>query len=117
MSVKKAVIASAVALAVSGAIAEKASAASDDKEKCYGVVKAGHNDCADATKKHSCMGQAMTDGGGEEWVAVPAGLCERLVGGSLEPVAGGEKMSCDAKSTCAGKEDGDMPASDEGNEG
>lgn len=58
-------------------------AASTDKEKCYGVVKAGANDCANASKTHSCAGHATTDGDAGEWLALPAGVCEKLVGGSL----------------------------------
>lgn len=83
-------VAGAVALAVSGAMApDNAQAA--DKEKCYGVVKAGHNDCANAAGTHSCEGQAKVDGDGGEWVAMPKGLCEKLVGGSLEPYEGTSK--------------------------
>jgi uncharacterized membrane protein len=59
--------------------------AADDKEKCYGVAQAGMNDCANAAGTHSCAGQSTDAGGGGEWVYVPAGLCEKLVGGSLEP--------------------------------
>lgn len=54
-------------------------------EKCYGVAKAGKNDCADANGKHACGGYSKTDGDPNEWVKVPSGLCEKLVGGSLEP--------------------------------
>tara|TARA_B100000029_G_C17420701_1_gene904198 strand:+ start:77 stop:340 length:264 start_codon:yes stop_codon:yes gene_type:complete len=56
-----------------------------EKEKCYGVVKAGKNDCANAAGTHSCAGQAAKDGDGGEWVSVPKGLCDKLVGGSTEP--------------------------------
>lgn len=91
MTIKKTiasgVIASAVALAMSGA-AHNAEAA--DKEKCYGVVKAGQNDCGNASKTHSCMGHAEIDGDGGEWISLPEGLCEKLVGGSLEPYEGTE---------------------------
>lgn len=81
---------SAVALAVAGGISTaKAEDAAMDKEKCYGVVKAGHNDCANASKSHSCAGQAAADSSGDDWVALPAGVCDKLVGGSLTP-AGGE---------------------------
>lgn len=83
-------IAGAVAMAVTGAMAaDEAHAA--DKEKCYGVVKAGHNDCANASGTHSCEGQASVDGSGQEWIAVPEGLCEKLTGGSLEPYEGTSK--------------------------
>ncbi len=50
-------------------------------DKCYGVVKAGQNDCAGAG--HTCQGQATADGSAEEWIFVPAGTCERLVDGNL----------------------------------
>ena len=51
-------------------------------EKCYGVTKAGKNDCA--APGHSCAGQSKAQGP-KEWVALPSGTCERLVGGSLTP--------------------------------
>ena len=54
-----------------------------EMEKCYGVVKAGKNDCA--ANGHACAGQAKTDRNGNEWLSVPKGTCERLVGGSLTP--------------------------------
>ncbi len=66
----------------SAALAEKA-----EKEKCYGVVEAGKNDCANAAGTHSCAGQAKVDGDPGEWVLVPKGLCDKLVGGSTEPKA------------------------------
>ena len=56
--------------------------AADDKEKCYGVAKAGKNDCGSTA--HSCAGQAKEDGAADEWVFVPKGLCERIVGGSTQ---------------------------------
>jgi uncharacterized membrane protein len=51
-----------------------------DKEKCYGVVKAGMNDCAG--KGHSCAGQATKDGERTDWIYLPQGTCEKIVGGS-----------------------------------
>ena len=56
-----------------------------EKEKCYGVAKAGMNDCASSDGAHACGGQSTVDGAGTEFVAVPKGLCEKLVGGSLLP--------------------------------
>lgn len=55
-----------------------------DMEKCYGVAKAGKNDCASADGAHSCAGAAATDGSKLEWVTVPKGLCDKLAGGSTE---------------------------------
>lgn len=82
------VLAGAVALTALGTVAASttANAASGDKEKCYGVVKAGMNGCGSADKAHSCAGQATVDGSGVEWIKMPKGLCEKIVGGSLEPV-------------------------------
>ncbi len=77
-------LASAVALTIAGGAAS-VQASSPDKEKCYGVVKAGHNDCGDSAKSHSCAGQASADGVGTEWVSLPKGTCAKLVDGSTEP--------------------------------
>lgn len=61
--------------------------AADDKnaEKCYGVVKAGKNDCK--TDAHACAGQANKDGQGDSWLFVPKGTCEKIIGGSTQPKA------------------------------
>ncbi len=73
-------VAGTVTAGFSKAPEEEMAAASADMEKCYGVVKAGANDCAGAG--HSCAGQASTDASGAEFVMVPAGSCEKLTGGS-----------------------------------
>ena len=65
----------ALLAAAPGFAAEKAT------EKCAGIVKAGKNDCG--TAKHSCAGQAKNDGDKDEWVAVPKGMCEKIVGATL----------------------------------
>jgi uncharacterized membrane protein len=52
-------------------------------EKCYGVAKAGKNDCAGAA--HACAGQSKTNASGKEWIKLPKGTCDRLVGGSTSP--------------------------------
>ena len=52
-----------------------------EKEKCYGIAKAGKNDCA--TKTSSCVGTSKTDFQKDAFIAIPKGLCERLAGGSL----------------------------------
>jgi uncharacterized membrane protein len=49
-----------------------------ERERCYGVAKAGQNDCANAV--HSCAKQAKADAEPSEWIAVPAGTCARLTG-------------------------------------
>ncbi|HKX06103.1 MAG TPA: DUF2282 domain-containing protein [Methylomirabilota bacterium] len=54
-------------------------------EKCYGVSKAAHNDCQ--TANSSCAGTSHRDAQKDAWIYVPAGTCERIVGGSLQPTA------------------------------
>lgn len=65
-------------------VAATAFAAEDSTatEKCYGVAKAGMNDCAAPT--HACSGQSKAERSKTDWVKVPAGTCERLVGGMLK---------------------------------
>jgi uncharacterized membrane protein len=53
-----------------------------DKEKCYGVAKAGQNDCASANGSHSCAGQSKVDKDTNEWKYVAKGTCEKA-GGKL----------------------------------
>jgi uncharacterized membrane protein len=55
-----------------------------DSEKCYGVAKAGKNDCK--TDTNSCAGQAKGDHNPMAFIALPAGTCEKLAGGSLTPM-------------------------------
>lgn len=62
--------AAAIGMAGSGG----AALAADEKEKCYGVAKAGENDCA-AGKGTSCAGTSTVDYQGNAWKLVPAGTC------------------------------------------
>lgn len=55
-----------------------------EKEKCYGIAKAGKNDCASASGAHNCAGQATQDNEGSDWKYVAKGSCEKL-GGTLQP--------------------------------
>ena len=54
-----------------------------DKEKCFGIAKAGANDCASADGGHSCAGQAKKDNDAKDWKYVAKGTCEKM-GGSLK---------------------------------
>ncbi|CAD6874635.1 hypothetical protein [Methylomonas fluvii] len=54
-------------------------------EKCYGVAKAGKNDCK--TLSNACAGHSTADNQKDAFIAVPAGTCERIVGGSMEAPA------------------------------
>jgi uncharacterized membrane protein len=82
-----------VAAALTGALGLAAAAGSANAqaekmvkfEKCYGVAKAGKNDCQTATS--SCAGTSKKDGQGDAWLFVPVGTCEKLIGGSSTPKA------------------------------
>ncbi len=83
-----AVIASAIAavlLAVdhnTTVFAPSAEMGAQERERCYGIAKAGMNDCGTAV--HACAGRAVADGLPFEWKMVPAGTCEKVHGGRLK---------------------------------
>ena len=88
MSTKKTVLSAAVSsLLALGALSvgSQVGAQEAETEKCYGIVKAGKNDCAGPG--HTCQGQASTDADPNEYVNVPAGTCERLVNGTTTPAS------------------------------
>lgn len=75
----------AAAMAAALATATTAPAFADEgMEKCYGITKAGMNDCK--TADGSCAGSAKMDHQKDAFVAVPAGTCAKIAGGSLEPM-------------------------------
>jgi uncharacterized membrane protein len=78
-----AAISSLLTLSFAASVTPSFAADKPDMEKCYGVAKAGKNDCAG--NAHSCAGQAKVDAGAKEFLTVPKGTCERLSGGSLTP--------------------------------
>ena len=73
--------------AVSAALAMasfNANAADHETEKCYGIAKAGKNDCK-AGPGTSCAGSSKVDNQGNAWSLALKGNCEKIVGGSLKP--------------------------------
>lgn len=75
-------LASALAAALTAAVAAPAAVnAQGSTEKCYGISKAGKNDCQTATS--SCAGTSKKDAQADAWLSVPKGACEKIVGGSL----------------------------------
>jgi len=77
-------LASLFAVSVMGA-SQPVEAAKKDMEKCYGIVKAGQNDCQ--TSNSSCAGTAEIDNKPTAFIVLPKGTCEKIVGGSLKPKA------------------------------
>lgn len=73
---RRAVIASAFAAAVAApAILAAQKPVQEPKsfkaEKCYGIAKAGQNDCA-STENNSCGGTSKINGDPRAWLYVPA---------------------------------------------
>jgi len=64
-----------LALLSSPALAQNAA-----KEKCYGIAKAGQNDCGNLAGTHSCAGQSKVDNDKGEWKYVAAGTCKSMSG-------------------------------------
>lgn len=60
-----------------------------DVEKCYGVAKAGKNDCK--TLSNACAGHSVSDSQPDAFIALPKGTCERITGGSLKSPASESK--------------------------
>jgi len=69
----------ALALGIASQAAAGPVAQPSGSEKCYGVAKAAHNDCAAGA--HSCAGQATRDHDKASFVYVPAGACAKIAGG------------------------------------
>ncbi len=55
-------------------------------ERCYGIAKAGQNDCA-STGNNSCGGTSRLNSDPRAWIYVPEGYCDRIVGGTKTPKA------------------------------
>jgi len=67
-------------IALGAAQASLAADPSADRDKCYGIAKAGQNDCG--TARHTCAGKAAKDNEPDEWKYVPKGTCEKAGGRS-----------------------------------
>ena len=51
-----------------------------EMEKCYGIAKAGKNDCQTATS--ACAGTVEKDRESTAFLVVPKGTCDKIAGGS-----------------------------------
>jgi uncharacterized membrane protein len=75
-------LASVMALGLAGPVA--AQDKDKDKEKCYGVAKAGQNDCTNLSGSHSCAGMSKVDNDPGEWKYVAKGTCKEMKGISAD---------------------------------
>jgi uncharacterized membrane protein len=83
MKTHRAMIAAAAASVMSLAFVATPAAA-QEKEKCYGIAKAGQNDCANLAGTHDCSGKSKVDMDKGEWKYVAKGTCKSMKGLSME---------------------------------
>lgn len=74
------IVSSALASVLALGLVGQAAAQDKAKEKCYGIAKAGANDCANLAGTHSCAGQAKVDNDPGEWKYVAKGTCKDMKG-------------------------------------
>ena len=91
MNARSLAFTAAALAALSGQVVAADDSMTADKpgqEKCYGVSKAGQNDCA-AGPGTTCAGTSKVDYDGAAWKSVPAGTCTKMKTpkgtGSLKP--------------------------------
>jgi uncharacterized membrane protein len=80
---QRALIAATAASLMTLALAS-APVAAQEKEKCFGIAKAGQNDCANLSGSHSCAGQSKVDMDKGEWKYVAKGTCKDMKGMSMD---------------------------------
>jgi uncharacterized membrane protein len=86
MDTRSKLLQTALAGVIALGVAQSAHAQAGDKEKCYGIAKAGQNDCG--TAKHACAAQgAKVDKDPTEWKYVEKGTCDKMGGKSAPPKA------------------------------
>ncbi|HET9644006.1 MAG TPA: DUF2282 domain-containing protein [Burkholderiaceae bacterium] len=78
------VLSSALASALALGLIGHAAADEGGKVKCYGVAKAGQNDCANLSGSHSCAGQTKADMDPADWRYMAKAACEKLSGLTAE---------------------------------
>jgi uncharacterized membrane protein len=81
---QRAIVSSALASALALGLAGPAAAQQKAKEKCFGISKAGQNDCSNQAGTHSCAGQSKVDFSLDDWKFVPKGSCKELKGKTAE---------------------------------
>lgn len=88
METRRNLLSTAIALVLATTIAPASAQEDKDgkggagREKCYGIAKAGQNDCG--TAAHTCAGKARASNAPDDWKYVPKGTCEQA-GGKTQP--------------------------------
>ncbi|HEX6720478.1 MAG TPA: DUF2282 domain-containing protein [Burkholderiaceae bacterium] len=78
------IISSALASVMALGLVGQVAAQDKGKEKCYGIAKAGQNDCANLAGTHSCAGQSKADNDPGEFKYVAKGTCKDMKGLSAD---------------------------------
>ena len=79
------IAAGAMAAALSFAAAPSFAEDAENMEHCFGVAKLGKNDCKSSVPGSTCQGTSTFDQDPNAYINVPAGTCEKIVGGSTTP--------------------------------
>jgi uncharacterized membrane protein len=82
------ILAAATGLFAVSSAAFAAEADHSNQDKCFGIAKAGQNDCASTTGTHACAGQSKVDNSPMDFKFVAKGTCTKM-GGKL---AAGDSM-------------------------
>ena len=82
----QAAVAGLLAVGFAASLAAQPVMPKDGTEKCYGVAKAGQNDCASVAGTHSCAGQSKVDLDKMEWKYVPKGTCKSMKGWTQDEI-------------------------------
>ncbi len=93
---QRALIAAAAASLLSNVLIS-APAAAQEKEKCYGITKAGQNDCANLAGTHACAGQSKLSDDKGEWKYVAKGTCVSMKGMTAGQTKKASMMKKDAE--------------------
>jgi uncharacterized membrane protein len=79
----QAAVAGLLALGFAASVSAAVAPPDASKDKCFGVAKAGQNDCA--AGKHACAGQSTVDNDPVSWKYVAKGTCEKIGGKTTAP--------------------------------
>ena len=74
------IVSSALASVLALGLVGQAAAQDKGKEKCYGIAKAGQNDCANLSGSHSCAGRNKADHHAGEWKYAATGTRNDMKG-------------------------------------
>ncbi|MCE1163104.1 MAG: DUF2282 domain-containing protein [Thiomonas sp.] len=74
----------AASLLAMGALSLVPAAQAQSMDKCFGIAKAGQNDCAGISGLHSCKGTSTTSYDPGDFAVKPTGTCKEMGGLNME---------------------------------